>query len=323
MLQSILVIKLGALGDIFLALDVFHALRVHHAGERLVLLTRPAFTALGAKMPWFQEVWTDSGPKLWQVGQWLALRRRLRAGQFARVYDLQCNDRTGFYFRLLGRDRPEWSGAARGCSHPRPDFTGQRLHTAERLFRQVEVTGVQRAGRADLSWLDGPVEDFNLPARFVVLVPSCAAHRPNKRWPARSYAQLADRLSAHGVGVVAVGTHVDREALNTLVTLAPHVVSLAGQTDIGQLVALARRAVAVVGNDTGPVHLMATVGAPTLVLMSGESDPVTMLPNGPEVGWLQRDALTELGVEEVWSGLQARWPLFATQAGPATPPPLG
>lgn len=52
--KKILVIKLGALGDIILALEAFHAIRAHHPHAHLTRLTRPAYAALGRRMPWFQ-----------------------------------------------------------------------------------------------------------------------------------------------------------------------------------------------------------------------------------------------------------------------------
>ena len=87
--------------------------------------------------------------------------------------------------------------------------------------------------------------------------------------------------------------------------MAPGLINLAGRTDLGQVAALARRAVAVVGNDTGPVHVTAMVGAPTLVLMSRVTDPVRMLPRGPTVHWLKRENLADLTAEEVFEAIPA------------------
>ena len=303
--RDILVIKLGALGDIILAMEAFQAIRRHHPNDSITLLTRRQFVSLTGKMPWFNAIWPDPAPKLWQVPKWLAFRRQLRAAKFSRIYDLQCNDRAGFYFKLLGPDRPEWCGVAQGCSHPRPDFGGENLPVTERLLRMIEAAGVPRTGAADLAWLDGDVSNYKLPARYVLLVPGCAPQHPYKRWPARHFAGLVDKLAALGVASVAIGTAVDNDAITEIQALAPSLVNLAGHTDLGQVAALARRAVAVVGNDTGPVHVTAMVGAPTLVLMSRVTDPVRMLPLGPAVSWLKRDALADLTSEEVFSSIQA------------------
>ena len=304
--DHILVIKLGALGDVILAMDSFHAIRQRHPGARITLLTRKPFVALTGKMPWFDTVWTDPAPKLLQLRKWLAFRRQLRAAHFTRVYDLQCNDRSGFYFRLLGTNRPEWCGVARGCSHPRADFGGENLPVSERLSRLLESAGVARAGAADLSWLDGRLDELALPARFVLLVPGCAPQHPYKRWPAEHYAGLVGQLATQGLAAIAIGTAVDHDAIAEIQAQAPSLVNLAGRTDIGQVAALARRAEAVVGNDTGPVHITGIVGAPTLVLMSRVTDPVRMLPRGPHVSWLKKDDLADLTVEEVFAALPRR-----------------
>jgi ADP-heptose:LPS heptosyltransferase len=105
---------------------------------------------------------------------------------------------------------------------------------------------------------------------------------------------------------VAIGTGVDQAAIAEIQALAPGVINLAGQTDLGQVAALARRAEAVIGNDTGPVHLTGIVGAPTLVLMSRVTDPVRMLPRGPAVSWLKRDDLADLTVAEVLAAIHLR-----------------
>lgn len=303
---NILVIKLGALGDIFLAMDAFQAIRQHHAAARVTLLTRKPFVSLTEMMPWFDRVWADPAPKLLQVAKWLALRKRLRGGSFSRVYDLQCNDRAGFYFRLLGSGRPEWCGVARGCSHPRPDFGGENLAVTERLLRMIGAAGVPRAGAVDLGWLDGDITHYGLPERYVLLVSGCAPQHPYKRWPACRYAALACKLAAKGVACVAIGTAVDNDAIREIQSQAPALINLAGKTDLGQVAALARQAEAVVGNDTGPVHITGMVGAPTLVLMSRVTDPVRMLPRGPDVSWIKRDDLADLTVDEVFSVMRLR-----------------
>ena len=57
--ERILVIKHGALGDWVLATGCFAAIRRHHRSAHVTLLTTPAFADLGARCPWFDEVWTD------------------------------------------------------------------------------------------------------------------------------------------------------------------------------------------------------------------------------------------------------------------------
>ena len=305
--QHILVIKLGALGDIFLALDAMQAIRRHHPDAAITFLTRRAHASLARLMPWFDEVWEDPGPKPWQIPTIIRWRAKLRSRQWTRVYDLQCNDRTRAYFTLTGAQSQgiEWVGSARGCSHPRPPELNKGVPPKERLARHLALAGVDVAEPADLSWLRVATEHFDLPERYVLLVPGCAPHRPYKRWPAESYGTLARRLAEDGYGVALIGTEAEREALDTIRKEAPDSFDLGGKTSIKEMASLAMGARAVIGNDTGPVHIAGAVGAPTLVLMSGHSNSKTMLPQGPRVDFRQKEKLADLSPEEVWSAIHS------------------
>ena len=304
--RSILVIKLGALGDLMQSLDAFHAIRAHHSGDRLILLTTRPFAGFAEAMPWFDAVWIDSRPKLWQPGAWLALIGRLRAEPLRRVYDLQSNQRTRLYFRLLAGRRPEWSGEVAGCSHPRPPFLGMTGHNHDRLLAHVASAGVPVTAPARLDWLDAEIGRFALPRQFVVLVPGCSPHRLYKRWPAAHYADLANRLERRGIASVAIGTRADQESVAEIRARAPRVMDLCGRTSLLDVAGIARAAMGAVGNDTGPIFIAAAVGTPTLMLMSHHTIAERMAPLGPAIAWLQREHLAELTVDDVEAALSLR-----------------
>ena len=306
--RNILVIKLGALGDLFHAMDAFQAIRAHHRVDRVTLLTRPAYAKFAGHMPWFDAVITDLNASGLRLGRWLATRRQLRLGGYDRVYDLQCNDRTATYFHLMGPGKkPEWVGMARGCSHPWPRYRSDNAPVPRRQLDMIASAGVQPAGEVDLSWLDAPLDGLASPVDFVLIAPGCAPHRPYKRWPAKHYAELARRLAAErGLATVAVGTPVDADTVDAICAEEPSVVNLLGRTSILQVAALARRARGVVGNDTGPIHITASVGAPTLVVMSGQTDPVRMIPRGPDVGYVREEKLEDLTVDRVFAAIRLR-----------------
>ncbi|MGH6719931.1 MAG: glycosyltransferase family 9 protein, partial [Alphaproteobacteria bacterium] len=84
--RRVLVIKLGALGDIVLALGPMAAIRRHHAADHVTVLTTAPYAALLGAAPYADDVWVDDRPGPWRPDRVLALARRLRAGRFARVY---------------------------------------------------------------------------------------------------------------------------------------------------------------------------------------------------------------------------------------------
>ena len=151
-MSRILVVKLGALGNVILSLGPFAAVRRHHAADHVSLLTTRPWADWLAASPYFDEVLIDERPEWWDLGGWLRLRKRLIIGRFDRVYDLQTSVRSSRYFHLFPhRARPEWSGIAHGCSHPDRNPNRNRLHDIDRQFDQLRAAGVRRpAGRSVL-----------------------------------------------------------------------------------------------------------------------------------------------------------------------------
>ncbi|MEE9140521.1 MAG: glycosyltransferase family 9 protein [Alphaproteobacteria bacterium] len=305
----ILVIKLGALGDFIQALGPMKAIRDHHGQARITLLTTAPFKELAEASGHFDEVCLDGRPSLFSVPGWLALAWRLRAGRFDRVYDLQTSGRSSAYFHLVRRPLaggPEWSGIARGCSHPDDDPRRNALHTVDRQAAQLSRAGIARVPATDVAFLEADVDRFGLAPPYALLVPGGAPHRPGKRWPADSYADLARRLVARGVTPVVLGANAEGPVAARIHEICAGARDLTGATTLAEVAALARGAVAAVGNDTGPMHILAAAGCPCLVLFSHDSDPALCAPRGDKVTVIRRRRLADLGVDEVEAALEPR-----------------
>jgi ADP-heptose:LPS heptosyltransferase len=314
--ERILVIKLGALGDFVLATGPFKAIRRAHPDAHLTLLTIPMLAGMAEATGWFDEVWTDARPSLWNVGGWWSLARKLNGARFARVYDLQTSDRSNFYFRLMSPpfgSTPQWSGIAKGASHRHANPNRDFLHTVERQKEQLAAIGIADVPPPDLSWARADLARFDLPGSYALLVPGGSAHRPEKRWPATHYAELARRLAAIGTVPLLIGAAAERGELAAIAAAAPGTRDLCGQTSFMEIAALARGARLGVGNDTGPMHLIAAAGCPTVVLFSHASDPALCAPRSPHEGTpsgdsvrvLRRPDLAGLMPDEVLAALPA------------------
>ena len=298
--DAILIIKLGAFGNVVLSLNAFAAIRAYHPNARISLLTTAPFAEWLRQAPWFDEVQVDSRPELWDLPGLYRLRRMLLRPGFTRVYDLQTSSRSSHYFRLFPRAaKPEWSGIAPGCSHPDRDPNRDRMHDIERQIGQLRQAGVFNVPPADLSWCRGDIGRFDLPRDFVVLVPGSAPHRPVKRWPAARYQALALALREQGLTPVVIGSRAEVPIARDI----PAATDLTGQTSFGDLADLGRNARFAVGNDTGPMHLLATAGCPAVVLFSRDSDPARCVPVGPDVRVLHRPDLASLDVATVLAAL--------------------
>ena len=300
--ERILIIKLGALGDFVQALGPMAAIRRHHQGATLVLLTSKPYVDLARATGLFDDVWVDEErPKAWQIGRIRRLRQKLKSGRFTRVYDLQTSDRSSFYFHILGPGkRPEWSGIARGCSHPHDNPARDAMHTMDRQKEQLAKAGIADVGLSDLSFAAKDVSAFGIEKPFALLVAGGAPHRPAKRWAAERFAELANRLYAAGVTPVLLGARAEQGIAALIEHDAPGTVNLCAKTDFIDIAVLARGAALAVGNDTGPMHMIALAGCPSVVLYSFESDPALCAQRGPCVEILRKETLQDLSVTEVW-----------------------
>jgi ADP-heptose:LPS heptosyltransferase len=290
--KNILVIRLGALGDFVLSFPAFAALRAHHARDRVVLLTTPPFAKLAAASPWFDDIRIDTRPSWLNLPGLARLRRKLLGFDF--IYDLQTSRRSSRYFWIAGR--PPWSGVAAGCSHPDRDPDRDRLHSTERQRRQLAVAGVAPANM-DLSWLAGRGPQID--GRFALLVPATSgSHGGAKTWPIERFAALAKLLAERGLRPVVVGTATETPQAARIKAVCPDTLDLTGQTSILDLAGLAHRASLTIGGDTGPVHLAAMMGSPTIALFSKYSDPVHAAPVG-NVRLLRENRLEDLSFDRV------------------------
>lgn len=160
------------------------------------------------------------------------------------------------------------------------------LRMAEYLTGQVvkrdyvgllTTTAQDRRGADQLLQHWGPVTIEPI----VLLAPFSSSHRRWKCWPPQRFAQLSTLLYQQaGLHPVIVGSSGEVEAAAELVeaTAAP-VVNLVGHTDTAQLLSLLTRASLFIGQDSGPTHLSAALGRPTLAIF-GPTDPQVTGPLG-------------------------------------------
>lgn len=299
--EYILVIKHGALGDIILATGPMAAIRKHHPKAHIVLLTAKPYDGLLQNCPYFDKIWLDTKPKIWQFAALQKLRKLLNSQTFHRVYDLQTSQRSTSYFQLFNT-KPQWSGLVPGeFFHDTPHRT--QSHTLDREREQLNLAGIYDISGPVIRWLEGDISRFSIPEHYVALIPGGSAHRPEKRWPQHYYGELAAKLADKGIIPVLIGTQAESEVLSAIQGACPDAINLCGQTSFAELASLGRGAKAVVGNDTGPMHLMAATGSPSIVIFSFASNPAMCAPRGDKVTILQKDTLETLTVDDVLCAL--------------------
>ncbi|HUQ34504.1 MAG TPA: lipopolysaccharide heptosyltransferase II [Pyrinomonadaceae bacterium] len=113
---------------------------------------------------------------------------------------------------------------------------------------------------------------------LVALCPGSTNSRA-KRWPAESYARLADQFVAQaGANILLIGSPDEVEVSREVKERMQHQpFVLTGRTDLRQAVAVLSLADVLITNDTGPAHIASALNRPTLVIF-GPTDPRTTRP---------------------------------------------
>jgi heptosyltransferase-2 len=146
------------------------------------------------------------------------------------------------------------------------------LEHSPRFEVSVSSESSQR-GRAILS-----TAGLSVGSLVVALCPGSTNSRA-KRWPAERFAQLADLLVQQlGARVVLMGAPDELEISQKVAQMmqsAP--VMLTGETSLDDAVAVLSLVDVLISNDTGPAHISAALGTPTVVIF-GPTDPVTTRP---------------------------------------------
>ena len=311
--QRVLAIKFWGIGSLQLLVPAARSLRRRHPEAELVLLTlaENADFARGLGV-WDRVVTVDVRVGGWAslAGRILGLLARLRRERPDEVYDFEFFTRfSAVVSWVCGapvRHGYHASSVWRGGLHTRRIAFNRYWHVA-RNFRAL--AGGEDGADVDPGELSpyrvGPREERAVAgclaaaglsrSPIAVLNPNAGRLSLERRWPAERFAALARRLVLEeGLAVVLVGT-ADERAHTALVArvardagLPPeHVLDLSGRLGVGELCALLARARVLVSNDSGPMHLGAALGTPTLGLFGPET-PVMYRPLGERARALWR-----------------------------------
>ncbi|MDH4318941.1 MAG: hypothetical protein OEV64_11160, partial [Desulfobulbaceae bacterium] len=122
-MRNILIIKLGAFGDIIQSLGAMLDIRIRHRHDRITVMTTPAHEKLFRRCPLIDSVMTDPRHSRLRPGKMIELRHKVCKLGPDLIYDLQQVGRTRFYRQFLLRDLP-WAGPLpprkeRGCAAER------------------------------------------------------------------------------------------------------------------------------------------------------------------------------------------------------------
>jgi lipopolysaccharide heptosyltransferase II len=299
--KRVLVIKFWGIGSLQLLTPAIATLRKRHPFAEITLLTLSGNAEFARGLAVFDRVITlevAGAGWLHVLTRVSRLAAELRRARYDAVYDFEFFTRFSAVISMLS-GTPKRHGFAspsvwRGGFHTDTVMFNRYWHVA-RTFRALaggedgrNLTGDEvkprffdeheEARAAALLERHGIGEDDI----FVVLNPNAGELSLERRWPAANFIELARRwIERERWPVVLIGSASERAYTQGICdrVASPRCVNLAGELGTGELVALFARSSIVVSNDSGPMHLAAAIGAPTLGLFGPET-PVMYGPLG-------------------------------------------
>ena len=271
--HGILIVKLGAMGDVLHALPAAASLKHSFPAQPLAWLVEAAWAPLLEDNPFIDRVIPVDRKR---PGTWLETRRRLHENRYSIAVDLQGLLKSAFAAslaraeRIYGFHRSQARERAAALFYSK-GVISESVHAVDRNLDLARAAGAASLVRSFPLPPGRP--EGQLPGSGFILA-SPFAGWASKQWPIEHYAALARMLP---LPLVLNCAPAQREALERIPGAIVHVSSLAGLIDA------TRRAAAVIGVDSGPMHLAAALNKPGVAIF-GPTDPAR---NGPYGGSLE------------------------------------
>ncbi len=287
----ILIVRLGALGDIVHALPVAAALREHYPDARIDWLVDTHHTAIVDMVTVISRRTAVESHRVLDGLRTIGLLRRQR---YDVAIDLQGLVKSALFARLsgaarvVGFDREHVRERAAWWWYTERGHPGDAAHVIDRNLSLLEPLGIADRTRRFPIAVPASTAVEAVAARvardgrqgFALVNPG--AGWPNKRWPMDRFGEVASWIAAtHGLLPVVLWGPGEQDVGVRIVNRSRDTAILAPKTGIGDLLALSRGARLMLSGDTGPLHLAAAVGTP-IVALFGPTNPARNGPWNPD-----------------------------------------
>lgn len=301
--KEILVIKLCCVGDVIFMTPALRELRRQHPDARITYLASPWVKDVVERIPIIDETifWDspyDSASPFRKAAATVAMIQLLRKRNFDRA--IVAHRRSAFSLLTLFAGIGERIGFAgtRFLTHTVPFDAA--LHETKRYIALVEGLQGSAASSDPETFLVPKTSDVEFADRYFAeqkVDPACkvagifpgGGENPGsrmviKRWDPGHYAKLIAALyDEFGIVPMLIGGKTDKSVIDEIVrslgTNVPHI-SAVDAGGLGELCGLLKKCSVMIGSDSGPVHMAAALGIPT-VMIFGPSDPALVRPLGP------------------------------------------
>jgi heptosyltransferase-1 len=288
-IKKILVVKPSSLGDIVHSLPFLNAINACFPNASIHWVIAKGLEGILEGHPMIHKLWVINKDDWKRIGNLKAtvselqgLFRNLKKERYDIAFDLQGLLRSGVI--TSATDAPVRIGFREAREGSRFFYThkiegGKNIHAVDRYLKMAQFVG------CDVSSIVFPLQSGTRKSssvhtslcsgEYAVIVPG--ARWKTKKWPAEKFGKLASNLPLR---TIVVGGKNEKDIAGKIVSLSDgRATSLAGRTDLVELIEVMKHARFVVSNDSGPMHIAAALGVPVFAIF-GPTDPEKTGPYG-------------------------------------------
>jgi lipopolysaccharide heptosyltransferase II len=286
--QSVLLIKLNALGDTILFLAVARLIKEKYPGIRVDFLGSELNFPVLERCPYLDRIHVlKLSSLLNHPGRFFSLLFRLRRLNYSAAIDGSQWERLPALIAMLSGARVTIGFSTPGHQQRSAAFQSvvphrREIHEIDCFFRLLEPLGIRpkpedRKGEYQVKPEDRRrLESLRLPqGPWIVMHPGCGNHGQPRQWPVNHYIQLANRLQIAfpGHSIILTGQGDEGEACRQINVGMPVITyNLANSMDFHLTGALLEKASLLICGNTGIMHLGAALEVP-LIALHGPTDP--------------------------------------------------
>ncbi len=325
-INRVLIVKLRAIGDVLLSTPVIENLKIAYPHLQIDYLTEQFTSDVLQGNKYLHGIKTFNKK---QQGSFYLLKE-IRKEQYDVVIDLFCNPRTAFLTFVSGakyRIGFPFRGRSYAYTHLVPPRGGE-VHNVEfnldvLKYFELPITSLRPLfplSNNEMLFANNFFVQNNLSGKMVIGI-NASGGWYTKKWNRNSFANLIDKISHSGQYEFLLfwgpDEHDDAIMIQKSVNTSTHIIP---KTSLKEMAALLQRCSYLISNDSGPMHIAASLNVPTLGIF-GPTNPHLQGPYGKQHVWVRNELLdclecnltkcpignicmTELSVDVVYSAFQ-------------------